>query len=129
MYEQCKIFLALLDPVTNVGAKALCSGNKKKTLKWEQDLLYKKQKKEKQGKRQNKGTDHVLKIYSTKYGSTPTTHGSLSRTFKYVSCQTEVRRLNDLLDTELNKPDVLFHLKTALFHKAFLWNILDHMGP
>lgn len=46
--------------------------------------------------------------------------------FKYVSCQTEVKSLSDLLDRELNKLDVLFHLKTDLFHKAFLWNIQDH---
>lgn len=51
----------------------------KKTLKWEEDM-YERRKKEKQGKRQNKGTDHILKIYSTKYGSTPATHSSLSRT-------------------------------------------------
>lgn len=71
------------------------------------------ERKEKQGKKQTKRTDHMFKIYSTKYGSN-------TQNFKYLSCQNEVKMLNDLLDRELNKTDVLFHLKTDLFSKAFL---------
>lgn len=71
------------------------------------------ERKEKQGKRQTKGTDRMLKIYSTRYGSN-------TQNFKYLSCQTEVETLSDLLDRELNKTDGLFHLKTDLFSKVFL---------
>lgn len=71
------------------------------------------ERKEKQGKRQTKGTDRMLKLYSTRYGSN-------TQNFKYLSCQTEVETLSDLLDRELNKTGGLFHLKTDLFSKVFL---------
>lgn len=80
--------------------------------------LFAQERKEKQGKRQAKGTHHVLRISSTRYSSN-------TQNSKNLNCQNEVEKLSDLLDRELNKTDALFHLKTDLFSKAFLWNILD----
>lgn len=60
---------------------------------------------EKQGRRQTKGTDQMLKICSTRYGSN-------TWNFKCLSCQNEIETLSGLLDRELNKTDALFNLKT-----------------
>lgn len=47
------MILVLLDPIINTGWGIIQETKKKNKIKWEQDLLYKKQKREKQGKRHN----------------------------------------------------------------------------
>lgn len=113
------MFLVLLDPVTNIGAELLCSRNQKKTLKWEEDL-YERRKKEKQGKKAKQRNRSYIKDLFNQIWQYSSNTQQFEQNFKYVSCQTEVKSLSDLLDRELNKLDVLFHLKPDLFHKVFL---------
>lgn len=125
IYEQCKMFLILLDAVTNIGADALCSGNKKNPKMGTRLVVQETKEKKARKKAKQRNWSCIKDLFNQIWQHSSNTQ-YFEQNFKYVSCQTGVKSLSDLLDRELNKPDLLFHLKTDLFHKAFLWNILDH---